>query len=74
MAKASTGGFTNSFIQNVVAISVGVVVFAMVALPIIGQVDVGENTNLQAIIDVLPIFIAIGLLMACVYMFITRKN
>lgn len=74
MAKASTGGFTNSFIQNVVAISVGVVVFAMVALPIIGQVDVGENTNLQAIMDVLPIFIAIGLLLACVYMFITRKN
>lgn len=74
MAKASTGGFTNSFIQNVVAISVGVVVFAMVALPIIGQVDVGENTNLQAIIDVLPIFIAIGLLLACVYMFIVRKN
>lgn len=74
MAKASTSGFTNGFINNVVAISVGVVVFAMVALPIIGQVDVGDNTNLQAIIDVLPIFIAIGLLMACVYMFITRKN
>lgn len=74
MAKASTSGFTNSFINNVVAISVGVVVFAMVALPIFGQIDVGDNTNLQAIIDVLPIFIAIGLLMACVYMFITRKN
>jgi len=65
---------TDSFITSVVMISVGVVVFAMVALPIIsGAVDADKYPELAAIVDVIPIFIAIGILMACVYMFISRK-
>lgn len=65
---------TDSFITSVVMISVGVVVFAMVALPIIsGAVDPVKYPELAAIVDVIPIFIAIGILMACVYMFISRK-
>lgn len=68
---------TNSFITSVVGVSVGVVVFAMVALPIISSATAGldpeDDANLIAIINVIPIFVAIGILMACVYMFISKK-
>lgn len=65
----------NNFITSVVGVSVGVVVFAMVALPIIGGITFTEDQkDLEAIVNVIPIFIAIGILMACVYMFITKKN
>lgn len=65
----------NNFITSVVGVSVAVVVFAMVALPIIGGITFTEDQkDLEAIVNVIPIFIAIGILMACVYMFITRKN
>lgn len=69
------GFSTDSFIGNVVAISVGVVVFAMVAIPIVtsAAADI-TDTNLKAIVEVIPIFIAIGILMACVYLFISKKN
>ena len=66
---------TNSFINNIVAISVGVIIFAMVALPIITNAADGiEDTNLKAIVTVLPIFIAIGLLLGCVTFFISKKG
>lgn len=65
----------NNFITSVVGVSVAVVVFAMVALPIIGGITFTEDQkDLEAIVNVIPIFIAIGILMACVYMFITKKN
>lgn len=71
MAKFST----DSFIGNVVAVCVGVVVFAMVAIPIVTSAAAGiTDTNLKAIVQVIPIFIAIGILMACVYLFISKKN
>ena len=64
---------TNSFINNIVAISVGVIIFAMVALPIITNAASGiTDTNLKAIVTVLPIFIAIGLLLGCVTFFIRK--
>lgn len=71
MAKFTTDGF----IGSVVAVSVGVVVFAMVAVPIVSSAASGiTDTNLKAIVNVIPIFIAIGILMACVYLFISKKN
>lgn len=74
MAKFTIDSFTGS----VVAVCVGVVIFAMVALPIVSSATAGldptDDANLIAIINVIPIFIAIGILMACVYMFISRKG
>ena len=66
---------TNKFINSIVSISVGVIIFAMVALPIItnAAADI-EDTNLKAIVTVLPIFIAIGLLLGCVSFFISKKG
>ena len=70
MAKWSA----DTFITSVVALSVGIVVFAMVALPIINSAVAGiEDDNLKAIVQVIPIFIAIGILMACIYMFVSKK-
>ena len=64
----------DGFVTAVVGVSVGVVVFAMVALPIISSATTGmEDDNLKAIVQVIPIFIAIGILMACIYLFIQRK-
>ena len=66
----------DGFVTAVVGVSVAVVVFAMVALPIISAAASGEglDPNLAAIINVIPIFIAIGILMACIYLFIQRKG
>lgn len=70
MAKWSA----DTFITSVVALSVGIVVFAMVALPIINSATAGiADENLKAIVNVIPIFIAIGILMACIYMFVSKK-
>lgn len=70
MAKWSA----DTFITSVVALSVGIVVFAMVALPIINSAVAGiTDDNLKAIVNVIPIFIAIGILMACIYMFVSKK-
>ncbi|MBR6911815.1 MAG: hypothetical protein IKN41_08170 [Candidatus Methanomethylophilaceae archaeon] len=70
MAKWSA----DTFITSVVALSVGIVVFAMVALPIINSATAGiTDDNLKAIVNVIPIFIAIGILMACIYMFVSKK-
>lgn len=67
----------DSFTTSVVGVSVAIVIFAMVAVPIVSTTVAGldpeKDANLIAILGVLPIFIAIGILLACVYMFISRK-
>ena len=66
---------TDSFINNIVSVSVAVIVFAMVALPIVSSAASGiPDENLQAIVNVIPIFIAIGILLGCVYFFISKKQ
>lgn len=66
---------TETFITSVVGISVAIVVFAMVAIPVINSAATAEGVSedLANIIGVIPIFVAIGILMACVYMFISKK-
>lgn len=67
----------DNFTGSVVGISVAIVIFAMVAVPIIGTtvagLDAEKDANLIAIINILPIFMAIGILMACLYLFISKK-
>ena len=66
---------TDSFINNIVSVSVAVIVFAMVALPIVSSAASGiTDENLKAIVQVIPIFIAIGILLGCVYFFISKKQ
>lgn len=68
---------TDSFVNNVVTVTVAVIIFSMVALPIVTQAisSMGEgDEQLKMILGVIPIFIVIGILLACIYMFIGRKN
>ena len=66
---------TDSFINNIVSVSVAAIVFAMVALPIVSSAASGiTDENLKAIVNVIPIFIAIGILLGCVYFFISKKQ
>lgn len=70
MAKFTAESFTS----NIVAISVGVVVFGAIALPMLSTVTT-EDPALQAILTAIPVFIGVGLLMGVIYMFIQKgKN
>lgn len=66
---------TDKFVGNVVSITVAVIILAMVAVPIIGSAtaDIGDE-NLKNILNVIPIFIVIGVLMACIYMFMGKDK
>ena len=64
----------DGFVTAVVGICVAIVVFAMVAIPVITEATDGMTGNLKTIVEVIPIFIAIGILMACIYLFIQRKG
>lgn len=68
---------TDMFVNNVVAITVAVIIFSMVALPIVTQAisSMSESdAQLKMILGVIPIFIVIGILLACIYMFIGRNR
>ena len=69
---------TDKFVSNVVAITVAVIIFAMVAVPIIASASASEyiadDSQLQMILDVVPIFIVIGILLACIYMFLGKDK
>lgn len=69
---------TDRFTKNVVSITVAVIIFAMVAVPIIANAAASEaiagNTQLQMILNVIPIFIVIGILLACIYMFLNMNK
>ncbi len=66
---------TDKFVGNVVSITVAVIILAMVAVPIISSAtaDIGDE-NLKNILNVIPIFIVIGVLMACIYMFMGKDK
>lgn len=69
---------TDKFVSNVVAITVAVIIFAMVAVPIIATAAasdyIKEDSQLQMILNVVPIFIVIGILLACIYMFLGKDK
>jgi len=66
---------TDKFVGNVVSITVAVIILAMVAVPIIASAtaDITDD-NLKNILNVIPIFIVIGVLMACIYMFMGKDK
>ena len=68
---------TDRFVSNVVAIIVAVIILAMVAVPIINQavsIDGVAGTQLETILNVVPIFIVIGILLACIWMFMNKSG
>lgn len=63
-----------SFVTSVIGVSVAVVVFGLVMLPILGGITFTESqSNLKTIVDVIPVFVVIGILVSCIYLFIQRK-
>lgn len=82
MAKINTEDFTG----NIISVVIAVIVVAAVAVPIInGMVGtdgtpsgatypIQEGTMLATIIEILPVFLVLAVLMMIVYLFISKKN
>lgn len=68
---------TDKFVGAVVTVTVAVIIFSMVAVPIIANAMegiTGDNADqLKAIMGVIPIFMVIGILLACIWMFLGKK-
>lgn len=75
-----------SFTADIVSVVIGVIVVAAVAVPIInGMVGtdgtpsgatypIQEGTMLATIIQILPVFLVLAVLMMIVYLFISKKR
>ena len=82
MAKINTEDFTG----NIISVVIAVIVVAAVAVPIInGMVGtdgtpegatypIQDGTMLATLIEILPVFLVLAVLMMIVYLFITKKN
>lgn len=74
MARFNVGNFT----EGIVALILGVVLLTAVAIPIIGSNAVDPSfpmaDALTTIINTIPIFIGVALIMAVVGMFIVRRS
>ncbi len=77
---------TEDFTAKVVGIVIAVIVIAVVAIPIINGLigtdgtpsgatyPIQEGTTQATILQVIPIFLILAVLMAVVYMFLNKKN
>lgn len=68
---------TDSFVNNTVAVVLAVIIISMVALPIISSAIEGlgsDDAQLKMILGVIPIFLVLGVLLACVSLFLSKKN
>ena len=75
-----------SFTADIVSVVIGVIVVAAVAVPIInGMVGtdgtpsgatypIQEGTMLATIVQILPVFLVLAVLMMIVYLFISKKR
>lgn len=82
MAKMDTEDFTG----NIISVVIAVIVVAAVAVPIInGMVGtdgtpegatypIQEGSMLATIVEILPVFLVLAVLMMIVYLFISKKN
>lgn len=66
------------FATNIVIVIVGVILVVSVALPILGSVTIPEGTpNADAIssmLGIVPILLIVAVVMAVIYMFISRRE
>ena len=77
---------TDSFTSNIVAVVIAVIVIAAVAIPIMnGMVGtdgtpegstypIQEGSTLATIVEVIPIFLVLAVLMMVVYMFLQKRG
>lgn len=70
-------GFSaNNFINGMLAVMIGGVVLGA-CLTIFGSIEIPEGlangTSVEALIGLLPILLAIGLILGAVYLFVARK-
>ena len=71
MAKYDTEDFTG----NIVSVVIAIIVVAAVAVPVIGQVTADMEAGMvKTILDILPVFLVLAVLMMIVYIFITKKG
>lgn len=71
---------TNSFIRDIVAVTIAVVVITAVAIPIIGGSILTSDSGLanyaqiNTILEILPVFLVIAVLVGVIAMFVTSKR
>lgn len=69
---------TDKFISGIVAVVVATIVITAVAIPVINGVVIPEGTAnagaLETIIGILPVFMIIAVLLACVYLFMSKRK
>lgn len=66
---------TEDFTGNIVSVVIAIIVVAAVAVPVIGQVTADMETGMvKTILDILPVFLVLAVLMMIVYIFITKKG
>ena len=64
----------DNFTANIVSVVVAVIVVAAVAVPVIVSVSADAKGTTKTILDILPVFLVLAVLMMIVYMFITKKG
>ncbi len=70
----------NSFTKNIISVSIAVVVVSAVAIPIIGSALLTSSSGIEnyeqinKILQMLPIFLVLAVLVAIVGMFITKTS
>lgn len=70
----------NSFTKNIISVSIAVVVVSAVAIPIIGSALLTSSSGIEnyeqinKILQMLPIFLVLAVLVAIVGMFITKRR
>lgn len=66
------------FATSLIIIIVGVVLVTSVALPILAGVTIGESVPnadaIESMLGILPILLVVALVMATIYMFISRRE
>lgn len=82
MAKMDTEDFTG----NIISVVIAVIVIGAVAIPIItglvgtdgtpegATYPIQEGSMIATIVEILPVFLVLAVLMMIVYLFITKKN
>lgn len=66
------------FATNLVIIIVGVVLVVSVAIPILGTVTLPEGLDnadaIESMLGIIPILLVVAIVMAVIYMFISRRE
>lgn len=66
---------TEGFTSNIVAVTVGVIIVTSVAIPVITSATTGMSAgNVKTILEMLPVFLCIALLLACITLFVSKRK